>query len=218
MDEVLQRQYEAADERWFRHWLEGPTRTRHERLPTQIGDQAPDVELVDADGRPKRLSDFWTERPLHLFLMRHYGCSCMKERWEQLGKQLAAFQEAGGHTVAVGMGEPERTRRFIEARGIGCAVLCDPDGKAYEAYGIVEGDVPAILHDFAWKPGDEQTGRELMESRRDTDRRLVDNPWLLPAEFVIDRRGVIGHAHRYQYCEDFPPVAVLVGAVRAAGG
>jgi hypothetical protein len=37
-----------------------------------------------------------------------------------------------------------------------------------------------------------------------------------PAEFIIDRGGVIRRAHRYQCCEDYPPVSVLQGAVNAA--
>lgn len=82
----------------------------------------------------------------------------------------------------------------------------------------MEGTPAAILHDFPWKPGDEATGRDWVEGRRHTDRRLVDNPWLLPAEFVVDQAGVIRHTHRYQYCEDFPPATVLAGAVAAASG
>lgn len=214
MNESLQRQLEEADRRWLEHWVRGPTRIRHEGVPVQVGDPAPDVELLDTEARPRRLSEFWKDRPLHLFLMRHYGCSCMKERWGQLQEDLPKIAEAGAQTVAVGMGEPERTRLFVEARKIAVPVLCDPERRAYELYGVIEGTVPTVLHDYQWRPGDEETGRDLMDSRRDTDLRLVDNPWILPAEFVIDRGGVIRHAHRYQYCEDFPPVTVLAGAVR----
>jgi peroxiredoxin len=216
MDDRLSTQFEAADAQWLVHWLRGPTRTRLEGSSVQVGDPAPDVELLDAESRPARLSDFWREGPAHLFFLRHYGCSCMKERWAQLNADLAKLAEAGARSVAIGTGEPERTRKFIEVRSISVPVLCDPEGKAYDAYGIIEGTVPAILHDFEWKPGDEETGYKLMKSRRYTDLRLVDNPWLLPAEFVVGRDGVIRHAHRYQYCEDFPPTAVLLGAIREA--
>jgi peroxiredoxin len=214
--DTLGAQLRAADERWIRHWLQGPTHTRQEAVPAQMGDPAPDVDLVDQDGEPASLSGFWRDGPAVLFFMRHYGCSCMKERWGQLRDEISKLEEAGGRLVAVGMGEPERTRLFIRHRQIPVPVLCDPEGKAYRAYGIVEGTVPAILHDFEWKPDDEETGRKLAESRRDTDLRLVDNPWLLPAEFVVDKEGVIRHAHRYQYCEDYPPTTVLIGAIKAA--
>lgn len=58
---------------------------------------------------------------------------------------------------------------------------------------------------------------KLISSRRGTERALVDNPWQLPGESAIGRDGRIVHAHRYQYCEDFPPKTVLLGAIAAAG-
>lgn len=72
------------------------------------------------------------------------------------------------------------------------------------------------MHDFPWKPNDLKTGEKLISSRRGTERALVDNPWQLPGEIVIGRDGRIVHAHRYQYCEDFPKT-VLLDAVAAAG-
>lgn len=216
MDEVLKRQLEGGDARWLKHWLQGPTRTRWETPPLQVGDPTPDLQLVDAEGRPAQLSNFWKEAPLHLFFLRHYGCSCMKERWGQLREEYPKLREAGANLLAIGMGEPERTRLYIQVRQIPVPVLCDPERRAYDAYGIIEGTPSTILHDTPWTPGNEAAGRRLMESRRETDLRLVDNPWILPAEFIIDRRGIIRHTHRYQYCEDYPPTTVLLGAIRAA--
>ena len=216
MDEVLKQLFEKADQRWLRHWLRGPTRIRWEKTPAQVGDTAPDVELVDSDGKPRRISDFWKEGPLHLFFLRHYGCSCMKQCWGQLREEYQKLRNAGAQLVAVGMGEPERTRIYIQVRQIPVPVLCDPEMRTYEAYGIIEGTPATILHDYEWVPGDEASGRKLMDSRRGTDLRLVDNPWILPAEFIIDRQGVIRYAYRYQYCEDFPPTTGLLVAIRAA--
>ena len=217
-DDTLARQLQAADERWLQRWITGPTRTRWDRLPPQVGQPAPDIELVDGDAKPVRLSGLWARGPsvVHLFFMRHFGCSCMRDRWEQLDTDLPTLVEAGATTVAVGMGEPERTRLFVSARKITIPVLCDPELRAYDAYGVVEGEPSTILHDTPWQPGDEAGGRAMAGPRRDTDLRLVDNPWILPAEFVIDATGTIRLAHRYQYCEDFPPTTVLAGAIRSA--
>ncbi len=63
----------------------------------------------------------------------------------------------------------------------------------------------------------EVTARTLfLEPRRGTERAVVDSPWQLPGEFVIGSNGLIALAHRYQYCEDFPPKTVLLGAIAAA--
>lgn len=108
----------------------------------------------------------------------------------------------------------------ISAPRLGSIVIAEAvrrAGISHEAYGLLEGTPAQILHDFPWKPNDRETGEKLISSRRGTERALVDNPWQLPGEFAIGRDGRIVHAHRYQYCEDFPPKTVLLGAIAAAG-
>ncbi len=163
-----------------------------------------------------RLSEEWKKGPLHLIFLRHFGCSCGKERAAQLNEEYDQLTDSGARVLAIGQGEPERTVEYIRVRQMPCPVLCDPEYRAYNAYGLLEGTPASIFHDEEWKPNNERAGRVLMDRRRNTDMRVVDNPWLLPAEFVIDRGGTIRHTHRYQYCEDYPPSAVLVGAIRAA--
>ena len=93
-------------------------------------------------------------------------------------------------------------------------LLCDPERVAYRAFGLLEGTPAQILHAFPWRPGDAETGRTMfVEPRRGTERAVVDSPWQLPGEFVIGSDGRIALAHRYQYCEDFPPKTVLIGAI-----
>ncbi|MEX0625946.1 MAG: peroxiredoxin-like family protein [Chloroflexota bacterium] len=209
----------AAEERWLGQWLVGPTRIRYEELPPQAGDVAPDPMLLDTSGEPRRLSDFWAHGPLLVIFMRHFGCSCLMERWEGLKFELSAFAEAGARVVAICQSEPKRARAVAERREYQFPLLCDPDLAAYRAFGLLEGQPSQILHDFPWRPGDEETARTLfIEPRRGTERAVVDSPWQLPGEFVIGSNGRIALAHRYQYCEDLPPKTVLLGAIAAAEG
>jgi len=214
--DVLEQQQKAAEAEWLEAWLRGPTRTRLDSLPAQIGDPAPDLTLPDTEGRPRRLSEFWRERPAVLLFLRQFGCSCLAERWEKLREELATFEEAGARLVAVGQGEPERAAAVARHRGYPFPLLSDPTRHAYEAYGLVEGTPAQILHDFAWKPGDRASGEKMLTARHGTDRALVDNPWQLPGEFVVAPSGRLTLTHRYQYCEDFPPKTVILGAIQAA--
>jgi peroxiredoxin len=210
-------QHEAAEARWLAAWLAGPKRLRWSSLPPQVGDPAPDIELPDATGRIRTLSEWWSAGPVHLVFLRHFGCSCLAERWDRLRDELAAIAEAGAATVAVAQGESERTAEVAARRGYPFPILCDPDRLAYEAFGLLEGTPPQVLHDFPWRPGDHESADKLSGPRKGTERAVVDDPWQLPGEFVIARGGRIVLAHRYQYCEDFPPQTVLLGAIAAAG-
>lgn len=213
---AVDREQAAAEQEWLEAWLTGPTRTRQASLPPQIGDPAPDFDLPDTTGTRRHLSEFWKDRPALIVFLRHFGCSCLAERWEKLRHEVSAFEEAGARVIAVGQGEPERTAAVARRRGYPFPILCDPERRAYELYGLPEGTPAQILHDFAWTPGDRATGEKLLSSRRGTERALVDNPWQLPGEFVVSTSGRLVHTHRYQYCEDFPPKTVLIGAIEAA--
>jgi len=176
----------AAEDRWLASWLVGPTRTRYESLPPQSGDPAPDLLLPDTSGEPRRLSDFWTHGPVLVIFMRHFGCSCLQERWEGLKIELADYADAGARVVAICQAEPERARAVAQRREYQFPLLCDPELIAYRAFGLLEGQPSQILHDFPWQPGDEETARPLfLEPRRGTERAVVDSPWQLPGEFVI---------------------------------
>ena len=208
---------QAAEDTWVAGWLAGPTRTRYDALPPQVGDAAPDVELPDTSGQPRRLSEFWREGPVLLIFLRHFGCSCLAERWGTLQGDLEDFAAAGATVVAVCQAEPERALAVATRRDYPFPVLCDPERRAYAAFGLLEGLPPQVLHDFPWQPNDMANAEKLfLQTRRGTERAVVDSPWQLPGEFVIRPDGVIGLAHRYQYCEDFPPRGVLLGAIAAA--
>ena len=208
---------QAAEDRWLAAWLTGPTRTRWSSLPVQVGDAAPNLVLLDSSGAERHLAEAWAERPALLIFLRHFGCSCLRERWETLAEEIAAFHEAGAEVAFVTQAEPERAAAVATRRGYPLPVWCDPERRAYEAYGLLEGTPPQVLHDFAWTPGDQASADTLfLGPRRGTERAVVDSPWQLPGEFVVGRNGRIVHAHRAQFCEDFPPKTVLLGAIAAA--
>ena len=210
---------EMAEQRWLAAWLTVPTHTRFEELPPQVGDPAPDPSLPDTSGEPRSLSEYWAHGPVLVIFMRHFGCSCLMERWEGLKVELSSFADAGARVVGICQAEPERARAVAERREYQFPLLCDPELAAYRAFGLLEGLPSQILHDFPWRSGDEETARTLfIEPRRGTERAVVDSPWQLPGEFVIGSDGRIALAHRYQYCEDFPPKTVLLGAIAAAEG
>ena len=46
------------------------------------------------------------------------------------------FDKAGGRIVLVGMGPPKASRAFLKKFGLPFPMVCDPDRKLYEAYGL----------------------------------------------------------------------------------
>ena len=88
----------------------------------------------------------------------------------------------------------------------------------YEAYDLLEGKPSQVIYDAPdeYLKMDYETGVELQKSRHGTDGGLVDSPWQLPGEFIVDKKGIIRLAHRYQHCEDWPNPLILIPAIKEA--
>jgi peroxiredoxin len=218
MASSLDTKINAVENKWLDGWKQGPTHLRWTKIPLQAGDKAPDLELEDAAGGVARLSNFWKHGPAVLLFWRHYGCSCGIERARRLKEEYEGYIQLGASVVVIGQGEPERAALYASTHGLPCPVLCDPDLRAYEAYDLLEGKPSQILFDAPdeFLRCDYDSGVKLQQSRHNTFRALVDNPWMLPYEFVVDRQGTLRLAYRYQYCEAWPDPRVLVAGIKDA--
>ena len=220
METELDRQTQAAEAKWRERWKKGPTYLTWEELPLQVGDMAKDFILLDSSGKSVNLSDFWKELPAIFLFWRHYGCSCGVDRAEMLQKEYPEYMARGANVVIIGQGEPERSAAYAEKYKLpSVPILSDNDFEVYKAYGLLEGKPSQVVFDAPEEFWDRDylAGINLAETRRNEGRPLVDSPWLLPGEFVIDQSGIIRLAYRYNYCEDFPDPRVLYAAIREAG-
>ena len=216
MTSLTDKQIKAAESEWLDLWKQGPTRLRWTEVPLQVGDLAPDFELKDTSGKLVHLCDFWSNGPALILFWRHYGCSCGVDRAKLLQNEYADYIKLGASVVVIGQGDPERSKDYSEKHSIPCPVLCDPTYQVYEAYDLLEGKPSQIIYDAPdeYLRIDYETGAELQQSRQGTEGALVDSPWQLPGEFVVDQSGIIRLAHRYQHCEDWPNPSILIPAIK----
>ena len=215
---IIEQQIDDAEKEGKIVWEKGPTRTRWTKVPLQTGDAAPDFELLDSSGNKVKLSNFLNSQPTLLLFWRHYGCSCGRDRAARLQDEYAKYLELEANVIVIGQGEPERAAAYAEKNKITCPVLCDPTYQVYQAYDLLEGKTSQILFDAPdeYLKCDLEAGRKLLESRQGTDRAIVDSPWQLPGEFVVDKKGIVRLAYRYQYCEDWPNPLVLIAGIKEA--
>jgi peroxiredoxin len=214
---------DAAGRDWLEHWRTGPTRQRWTELPPQRGDLAPDLELVDArTGTSMPLSRLWADGPALLLFWRHFGCSCGRDRAERLRHEFPDYEAAGATVALIGQGEPERTLAYASANGLPDAVplMCDPAEESYQAYGLLEGGPAEVLFDAPdeYLTCQPDAGVEMAAERRALARPMVDNPWLLPGEFVVDGDGRLASTYRFQFCEHWIDPRVNIAAIRLASG
>lgn len=211
-------QTRAAHEEWRGHFTRGPSALRWETLPPQVGDAAPDVELLDFEGKQRHISEFWSDKPALILFWRHQGCSCGYDRAARLVSEYDDYVAAGANVVIIGQAEPERATKYAQDRGLPCPVLCDPDYAAYRAYGLREGTVSQVVYDAPeeYWGRDPEVWKGFIEQREQDGRPFVDNPWLLPSEFVVGTDGKLALTYHYNYCENYPDPLVLISAIKMA--
>ncbi|MGD2157914.1 MAG: peroxiredoxin-like family protein, partial [Anaerolineales bacterium] len=187
----LKTQIEVAERKWLDTWTMGPSRIRWSQLPLQVGDPAPNVKLRDFSNQVVELKYLWEKGPALLVFLRHYGCSCAHGRVELLTKEYAEYIKLGATIVAIGQGEPERSAAFAQLKKLPFPLLSDPDRDAYRAYNILEGKPSQVAYGLSdeFLKCDYQVAAEVQESRRGSEYAPVDNPYQLPAEFVINQNG-----------------------------
>lgn len=208
----------AAAEEFRKQWRRGPTHTRWSDVPPQEGDPAPRIRVQEATGARVRLSAFWDDGPALLIFWRHFGCWSGEERAKRLREAYPRYVGAGASVVIITMGEPARAVDFARTEDIPSAVVCDPDRRAYRAYGLLEGKPAQVLYDRpellrAW----EEDPEAALEKMREQDRVPVDDPWQLGGDVVVDEEGVIRMAYRHRYPDDFPAPSLLHRMIDEAG-
>ena len=57
---------------------------------------------------------------------------------------------------------------------------------------------------------------DLIQKHRAKGRRVADNPFLLPGEFVVNSQGRRVLTYRYQYCDNCADVEALVASIHEA--
>jgi len=211
----LERAIERGEEDFLRIWQNGPEITRWDTLPVQVGDAAPGFALPDQTGAAVALDDVLASGPAIVLFWRHFACGCGAERAARLRDELDSYRGTGASVLIIGQGLPVQAAAFAEEYDLDLPILTDEDRSTYRAYGLLDALLPQVVFDapqWLWSYS-EETARRFIEDRRIAGRRLVNNPWLLPGEFVIGDDGTLKHTHRYQHCEDFPDPRILITAV-----
>src|SRR5512141_1373836 len=118
----------------------------------KFNDPAPDLSVLDVEGKPIQLSSLWKKKTLVLAFTRHFGCPQCKEMMDELHTARPELEKRGLTLAIVTQGTPEQAKRFCADRAPGATCLADPDRKAYTAYGLGRGSFfQTLLSPNIWK-------------------------------------------------------------------
>jgi peroxiredoxin Q/BCP len=100
----------------------------------QPGDEAPDFELEDQDGRPVRLSSLRGQNVVLYFYPKADTPGCTTQACG-IRDRSGEYEKADAVVLGVSPDEPGKLRKFADKYGLDFTLLADPDHEVAERYG-----------------------------------------------------------------------------------
>jgi thioredoxin-dependent peroxiredoxin len=102
----------------------------------QPGDRAPDFELPDENGTPRRLSELVADGPVVLFFYPAAmtpGCTAESCHFRDMKSE---FDAVGARRVGISADQVEKQKRFSDKHSFDYPLLSDPDGTVATQFGV----------------------------------------------------------------------------------
>jgi glutaredoxin-dependent peroxiredoxin len=140
-----------------------------------VGQKAPDVELVDTDKKQVKISDYRGKPTVLLFYPGAFTGVCTKEMCS-FRDSLAKYNQLGVNVVGISVDGPFSNKGFKDANGINFPLLSDYGREAVKAYGVT-------LENFAGLKGYTASRRAVFVLDKDQNVRfkwIGENPGIEP--------------------------------------
>jgi peroxiredoxin len=146
-----------------------------------IGQVAPEIQLPDAHGKNKTLTDLCHQGPVVLIFYRGSWCPYCNMQIHALQNRLAEIHTLGAQLVAISPQKPDNSLSQIERDALEFTILSDKNCDVAATYGVAW-EVPSLFLEHMRK----DRGLDLVEINQGNGSMLP-----IPATFIINRQGTV---------------------------
>lgn len=104
-------------------------------MAVEVGQQAPDVRLVNSDRKAVKLNEFYGTPLVLAFFPGAFTGTCTKEMCA-FRDSLAQFSTLNARVVGISVDSPYAQKAFADANGLNFPLLSDFNREAVRAFGI----------------------------------------------------------------------------------
>ncbi|MDR7417819.1 MAG: peroxiredoxin [Armatimonadota bacterium] len=104
-------------------------------VAVEVGQQAPDVRLVNSDRKAVKLNEFYGTPLVLAFFPGAFTGTCTKEMCA-FRDSLAQFSTLNARVVGISVDSPYAQKAFADANGLNFPLLSDFNREAVRAFGI----------------------------------------------------------------------------------
>ncbi len=163
-----------------------------------------DLDIELASGRRCKLGDLCAEGPLALVFLRHLGCIFCREHVGRLAREAPHDRI---HLVA--MADPDLAREFLRRHPTPHSMVCDPQRRLFEAFGLERGTLGQLAGPKVWARGAKAFAAGYRQGR------TLGDPAQLPGAFILDGSGRVVWSHLAKHAGDTAEPSVLSAMLRA---
>lgn len=154
-------------------------------------------------GETVDLCQLYSERPLVLVFLRHFGCIFCREQIAELRKY------PNENIVFVSMGTIKEAADFRAKMECPQVIISDPGKQLYDAFGLRKGGVGQILNSQVMR----RSFRLLAQGQR--QGMPTNDPFILAGVFRVDIDGEVSYSHFSKDASDNLPGEEIVALLRA---
>ena len=155
----------------------------------KIGQDAPEFEALDQNGKTLKSTDLLKEKQLIVVFYRGQWCPFCNRHLSELQDHLKDFKKAGAQIVAITPERTENINKTLDKTKADYPILWDKDNSIMKAFGV-DFVLPENLQEKY-----KTYGVDLTEANGNTSQTLP-----VPATFVIGKNGKIKYL---QYDPDY---------------
>ena len=122
----------------------------------------------------------------------------------QLHRSKTQFEDNGFRVILVGLGAPDQAEAFKKQFSLSFPIICDPEKKLYQTYGLGRGSAASMASPSLFLKGLKTL------SRGHTPGVPQGDVMQMPGVFLIDTSGNIRYAHYSKDPSDNPSVETLL--------
>ena len=107
----------------------------------EVGDIAPDFNLVDASGKEIKLSDFKGKKNVVLVFYKWHSCRRCREQLSELQEQITEIIKLNSELIAISSaGDKDNVEKTKSSLGITYTLIPTPNRKVVLDFGLKYGD------------------------------------------------------------------------------
>lgn len=177
------------------------------KLP--IAKKAPDFTFKTPWDREANFYDAAGRHPAVLIFLRYYGCPVCRMEMAKIKQTIGLAGQKGARVFVVLQSAPETIASLIGKEDFPFTIICDPQGKIFNLYGVEAGGFFKYLHPAGLIAAIRAVSRGFRHGR------FEGKETQLPAAFAMTVDRIIRYGHYGENIGDIPALEKILGHIKS---